>query len=505
MLRTTLFALFLLASTWVKAQNFSLALQHELLDPTNNINAIAYSPNGQWVASANQNEMVMVWDASTGDLMHSLLDFEVPIKAVDFSHDNKWLAAGGFGGEGHIIIWEAESGMEVKRIKAHGYGVEHICFSPVDMQLLTAGNDNDGQYALKLWDAESGELLRTFIQKDAGEMVPMAPQFSADGQYVATGIANEMRGIMIWETATGALVKHITHDADVNNIAYHPNGTTIAGACGDNTMVTWNTDGEQLMTFDGLTGMGLAVAFSADGNYLVGGGRDKKYFYYAWDAVTGEEVAKIESKCYYAYDIAFHPNGKQLAIGGYGQRIELYSVTGAEAVAVATDTAAVLDAPHVESGATLERVDKKKRDWYRLHSNIARLIALFPGPPKETKSTDKDGNVSYAYTYDKESQFLYKAEVTDFSKSNYEFTPAQITELMANNYIQKANSEVKEIEFFKVGDAEGRDYVMYTGPIRHRFKIITMNNRLYQLVIASRNTTETEQERKFVESWEAMQ
>lgn len=78
------------------------------------IRAVAYSPDGKWIASANGNERVDLFDVATQKVLASL-EMDTWPDEVAFSPDGKWLAAGtrgGLGGRGAKVLklWSLERG-----------------------------------------------------------------------------------------------------------------------------------------------------------------------------------------------------------------------------------------------------------------------------------------------------------------------------------------------------------------------------------------------------------
>lgn len=69
--------------------------------PTEWITDIAFSPDGQLIAGAS-GDSVLIWDASTGVLRNRLTDATADVRAVAFSPDGTWIAAGCRGPQQHF-------------------------------------------------------------------------------------------------------------------------------------------------------------------------------------------------------------------------------------------------------------------------------------------------------------------------------------------------------------------------------------------------------------------
>jgi WD40 repeat protein len=78
----------------------------DLAGHTNYVIALAFSPDGERLASASWQE-VIVWDTWTGEKIKTLRGPVGQIQSVAFSCDGKLAAAGGYKGKGEIKIWDA--------------------------------------------------------------------------------------------------------------------------------------------------------------------------------------------------------------------------------------------------------------------------------------------------------------------------------------------------------------------------------------------------------------
>ena len=98
-------------------------------------------------------------------------------------------------------------------------------------------------------------------------------QFSPDGKELA--VATNM-GIWFYAAHTGAEIALFSgHNGDVLEIAYAPNGKTLASAGRDETIRLWNSKtGENVATLTGHGGLVTTVAFSPDGKKLFSGSGD---------------------------------------------------------------------------------------------------------------------------------------------------------------------------------------------------------------------------------------
>jgi WD40 repeat protein len=124
--------------------------------------SVYWSPDGKRLASASDDQTMKVWDAATGQVILTLKGHTAPAQgaptyhhhSVCWSPDGKRLAsAGGAPGKlGEVKVWDAASGQEIRTLR-HTGPVNSVCWSPDGKRLASAGDDG----AVRVWDAERGE------------------------------------------------------------------------------------------------------------------------------------------------------------------------------------------------------------------------------------------------------------------------------------------------------------------------------------------------------------
>jgi WD40 repeat protein len=158
---------------------------------TQQINALAFDPEGRHLASGSSDGTVKLWDAVTGQVVRTLtLGSAVPLDLA-FRHDGRHLAVVG-SSECSLSIWDTETGLLLLRLVAHAKSAFAVAYSPDGRRLASAGSEG----VIKLWDAETGaELLARPGHK--GSVSALA--FRHDGHILASGGSDGL--VRLWDTA----------------------------------------------------------------------------------------------------------------------------------------------------------------------------------------------------------------------------------------------------------------------------------------------------------------
>jgi len=120
------------------------------------LDALAFSPDGRWLASGSKDNSVRLWDMEAGE-QHAVLEGHTNwVWAVSFSADGTRLYSA--SADETARVWEVPSGRLVTVLRDGEQPVNGFRLSPDGQTLATTSTDA----TVRLWDPMDGTLVRTF-------------------------------------------------------------------------------------------------------------------------------------------------------------------------------------------------------------------------------------------------------------------------------------------------------------------------------------------------------
>ena len=190
----------------------------------NRVYGVSFSPDGQTLASAHGDRSVRMWDVETrelertlgGSLIHSSIErrgHRYAAHSVAFSPDGNILASGGKGGR--VLLWDANTGRLKQFMLRHAGAVWGLAFSP-DGNTLAAATEGGYVYVYDISNLKSVERkhrLRAHSER------AWSVAFSPDGEFLASSGGDAL--VRLWDYETGRAIKTLRgHEEQVLSIAF---------------------------------------------------------------------------------------------------------------------------------------------------------------------------------------------------------------------------------------------------------------------------------------------
>lgn len=251
---------------------------------------MAFSPDGRLLAIGDSGSgsgyaqppsgRLRVWDPASERQPHELGGPTGVVSAVAFSPDGRFLAYGDHdrGSTGRLRVWDLATGRQQAELSAQTTAVTTMAFSP-DGQLLATGDGIASGWPswgrVRVWEVTTGRQ-RAELGEPTGQVNTVA--FSPDGRLVASGDNDGISSgwlsggrVRVWElTSRRQQAELASHTGAIVAVAFSPDGRLLTSADNAGVARIWRTDTYTLVaTMIDFTG-GWAVLLP-DGSYKLAG------------------------------------------------------------------------------------------------------------------------------------------------------------------------------------------------------------------------------------------
>jgi len=312
------------------------------------------SPDGKYFlivqrSTNTKSSTVDIWDIGSGKLVHTLKDSTMnDIHSLDFSPDGKYLLTQ--NNAANAMMWNISSGqllhvfkMKYVTIWTNGNfkGISSVKFSPDGKRIINLHDVESHLYESRnkdrradVWDIANDSLLYTLDNVNAA-------QFSPDGKYILTYKFNDA-SVELLDAASGSFVAALgatvemvedvtsgntyrTYHADwIKSVQYSPDGHIVTFS-GNDSVKIWKADMSQSLY---ALGNVRSIKYSPDGKYMVAACWDSTAK--VWDITSGKVVQSFNAAegdlAGDVYAAKFSDNGQFVFTISYNDIVKVWNV-----------------------------------------------------------------------------------------------------------------------------------------------------------------------------------
>ena len=273
---------------------------------------------------------VHLWDAETGEVKATLAGHLDTVDSVHFIADGSQILSAAW--DGSIRRWDTATGEELQ-MYVHvpedwediASAAEQIDTSIVVAEAAQIANRGERKVrevfmidllpggeqfvsasahgTVKLWDLESGDVIRTFVGHESGVN---GVNISPDGKLMLT--ASSDKTIRLWDIETGEELQQFAgHTSSVNYAKFAPNREFLISTSWDDTVRMWDIEtGAEIRQFIGHAGNTFGIDITDDSSTLLTTSSDTSVR--MWDTATGEEINRFDQHVDWIQEVVFSPD-----------------------------------------------------------------------------------------------------------------------------------------------------------------------------------------------------
>ncbi|KTF74691.1 hypothetical protein cypCar_00017811 [Cyprinus carpio] len=250
-------------------------LIHSLSISDQRISTIALNPTGDWIGfGCSGLGQLLVWEWQSESYVFKQQGHFNNMNSLAYSPDGQYLVTG--GDDGKVKVWNTNSGLCFVTFTEHSSSVTNVAFNSSGFVVVSASLDG----TVRAFDLHRYRNFRTMTSPRPAQFSSLA--LDSSGELVCAGSQDSFE-IFLWSMQTGRLLEVLSgHEGPVSNLCFSPVQSVLASVSWDKTvrlwdmLDSWQTKETLRLTSDGKFPKSFTcLCYSADGESILAGGQSK--------------------------------------------------------------------------------------------------------------------------------------------------------------------------------------------------------------------------------------
>jgi WD40 repeat protein len=293
---------------------------------TGGVNSASWSPNGKYILTAGKDNTAIIWEAESGEVVHTLSGHTGSVLSASWSQDGSQIVTS--SRDFSVCIWDTQTGTQVDQLYGHTAQVNSASWSPDGERIITGSPD----HSIRIWDVQGAEQLSQFNPFDfprgsVSSQWYYIVNFSPDGSRIAIASANPT--LLIFDAQTQEeQMRYEAQAGSVFSVHWSEDGERLLTTHEINTAYVWNArTGEVMREFKHASPVQDAD-WSPDESRVVTVTPDGVL--HIWDLQTGEELRQMQANTSPLWSVDWSPDGTMILTAGEDGVARIWSAGSSE-------------------------------------------------------------------------------------------------------------------------------------------------------------------------------